>query len=156
MAGFGTRAALTAIGIYTSCGSYSVAEEPLVKRNSECWGSERDQDISCRALTENFLMSLRGATRAEVLKAMSVQGREIKPGDINDLPGLHFVSNYARGARWGSGDVNFWFDEQGRVSIIAASLTAPMAASNYDFLWNAKSLPLGCSDLPRSSMKHCN
>jgi hypothetical protein len=26
----------------------------------------------------------------------------------------------------------------------------------YEFIWNATSLPAGCSDLPGSSMKHCD
>ena len=42
------------------------------KGNSECWGDETRQDISCRSLTDNFLMSMRGATKAEVVKAMNV------------------------------------------------------------------------------------
>ena len=122
--------------------------------NAECWGNEKDRDISCHALTEKFLMSMRGATRADVVKAMGVEGIEIKQG--NGLTRLHFVSNYSRGKQWGSGDLNYSFDESGKVVIITASLTRPMAALNYDFLWNAALLPWGCSNLPSSSMKHCN
>jgi hypothetical protein len=34
------------------------------KGNAECWGDDTRQDISCRALTEDFLLSMRGATKA--------------------------------------------------------------------------------------------
>ncbi len=120
------------------------------KGNSECWGDENRQDISCRALTDEFLMSMRGATRAEVVKAMNVAGREIDRG-------LHFLSNYSRGERWGSGDVNFLFDQSGRVAIISALTSAPNSEGKQaDFIWNGELLPAGCSDLPGTSMKHCN
>ncbi len=48
------------------------------KGNSECWGDESRQDISCRALTEELLLSLRRATKAEVIKAMNVRGLEVR------------------------------------------------------------------------------
>jgi hypothetical protein len=119
--------------------------------NSECWGDATRQDISCRALTENFLMSMRGATKAEVAKAMNVAGRDI------DHNRLHFLSNYSRGQRWGSGIVNFVFDKTGRVSIIFATVDSPTSESKHaEFIWNAELLPAGCSDLPATSMKHCN
>lgn len=120
------------------------------KGNSECWGDENRQDISCRSLTESFLLSMRGATKAEVVKAMKVGGREIDRG-------LHFVSNYSRGERWGSGDVNFLFDQDERVSIIFATLDPPNSNGQHaDFMWNNEVLPSGCSDLPGTKMKHCN
>ncbi len=121
------------------------------KGNSECWGDESRQDVSCRALTEDLLLSLRRATKAEVIKAMNVSGREFEGG-------LHFMSNYSSGERWGSGDVNFLFDHAGRVSVISASLTPPPNSNgrDADFTWNMELLPDGCSDLPHTSMKHCN
>lgn len=121
------------------------------KGNSECWGDESRQDISCRALTEDLLLSLRRATKPEVIKAMNVSGLEFEGG-------LHFMSNYSSGERWGSGDVNFLFDHAGRVSVISASLDPPPNSDgkNADFIWNMDSLPDGCSDLPHTSMKHCN
>jgi len=121
------------------------------KGNSECWGDESRQDISCRAPTEDLLLSLRRATKAEVIKAMNVSGREIEGG-------LHFLSNYSSGQRWGSGDVNFLFDHAGRVSVIFASLDPPPNSDgkHADFNWNMELLPDGCSDLPHTSMKHCN
>jgi hypothetical protein len=119
------------------------------KGNSECWGDETRQDLSCRALTDNFLMGMRGATKAEVVKAMNVSGREMDKGR------LHFISNYSRGERWGSGVANFVFDQTGRVSIIFANIDGP-DGTHVDFIWNRDLLPAGCSDLPGTSMKHCN
>jgi uncharacterized protein len=120
------------------------------KGNAECWGDDMRQDISCRALTENFLLTMRGATKSEVVKAMNVVGREIDRG-------LHFLSNYSRGERWGSGDVNFLFDQTGRVSIIFAMVDPPNSDGKpAEFIWNKELLPAGCSDLPDTSMKHCN
>ena len=118
--------------------------------NSECWADNSRQDISCRALTENFLMSMRGATKTEVMKAMNVNGREIERG-------LHLLSNYSSGQRWGSGDVNFLFDPRGRVSAIFATLDPPNSGGTHaDFIWNADLLPAGCSDLPDTHLKPCN
>jgi len=117
--------------------------------NSECFGDSSRQDISCRALTEDFLMSVRGATRAEVTKAMNVNGREIKRG-------LHFLSLYSQSQRWGSGDVNFMFDGQGRVSVIDALLDPPGdKGPRAEFIWNANLLPDGCSDSPITHLKRC-
>jgi hypothetical protein len=122
------------------------------KGNSECWGDESRQDISCRALTDRFLLSMRGATRREVVEAMKVVGREVEGA------GLHFVSNYSRGQLWGSGGVNFVFNQAGRVSIIFASIDAPASSNgkHAEFIWNAERDPAGCSDLPGTKMKHCN
>jgi hypothetical protein len=126
-------------------------ESPVAgKGNAECWGDDDRQDISCRALTENFLLSMRGATRADVIRAMNVKGREISGG-------LRFLSNYSRGAKWGSGSVNFTFNNDGRVSVIMASIDPPnMAGRSVDFLWNADRLPEGCSDFPATHMRHCD
>ncbi len=68
------------------------------------------------------------------------------------------MSNYSSGERWGSGDVNFLFDHEGRVSVISASLTPPPNSNgrDADFTWNMELLPDGCSDLPHTSLKHCN
>jgi hypothetical protein len=118
--------------------------------NADCWGDKSRQDISCRNLTESFLMSMRNASMAEVRKAMQVDGRPFENG-------LHFISNYSLGTRWGSGDVNFTFDDQGRVMVISASLDPPKADGKIaDFMWNREMLPTGCSDLPNSPLKGCN
>jgi hypothetical protein len=105
------------------------------KGNSECWNDDTRQDISCRALTEDFLRSMRGATRSEVIKAMNVDGLKIASG-------LHFISNYSQGERWGSGDVNFTFDTEDRVIVIEASIDPPgMAGKHADFIWSAFAAP---------------
>ncbi len=94
-------------------------------------------------------MSMRSATRAEVIKAMNVNGREIKRG-------LHFLSLYSQGQRWGSGDVNFMFDGQGRVSVIDAFLDPPNdKGARAELIWNADLLPNGCSDLPVTRLVRC-
>jgi hypothetical protein len=133
---------------------WSAAQKPdelpvTGKDNAECWGDAERQDISCRALTENFLLSMRNATKAEVIDAMNVNGRPIDGG-------LHFLSNYGRGERWGSGIVNFSFGDDGRVSVIVASIDPPnMKGKAVDFIWNADRLPGGCSDFPATHLRRC-
>jgi hypothetical protein len=113
--------------------------------NAQCWGDDSRQDISCRALTENFLLSMRGATRDEIIKAMGVTGREVELG-------LHFISNYSKGEREGSGIVNFSFDGTGHVSVITADVDhAGSKGPSMEFIWNASTSPLPfCSDFPGS------
>jgi len=131
--------------------SRSPDEMPVAgKGNAECWNDSSRQDVSCRALRDNFLMSMRGASKADVVKAMNVAGREIEQG-------LHFASNYSRGECWGSGDVNFLFDDQWRVSVISAIIESPNSEGKHvQFIWNSRLLPAGCSDLPGSLLNHCN
>ncbi len=94
-------------------------------------------------------MGLRGATKDQVRQAMNVKGR----GTGN---GLHFLSNYSKGQRLGSGDINFTFDDEGHVSIIFGSLDPPGGNGGFsDFIWNKELLPAGCSDRPDSTMKRC-
>ena len=94
---------------------------------------------------------MRGATKAEVQKAMNVKGREFTGGT------LHYISNYSRGERWGDGDANFTFDAAGHVTILAASLDSPgMKNGSKEFIWNAELLPNGCSDLPGSKIQSCD
>jgi hypothetical protein len=117
--------------------------------NEECWGDDDRQDISCRDLSGSFLLSMRNATRDEVQRAMKVKGREIRNG-------LHFMSNFAKGALGGTGDVNFTFDDNGQVYIIEAMLD-PTADNGKmtEFLWNRELLPAGCSDAPNSKLAPC-
>jgi hypothetical protein len=128
---------------------------PTGSGNSECFGDNSRQDVSCRALTENFLLSMRNATKPEIVRAMGVEGREV------DDAGLHFISNYSRGERWGSGVVNFKFNPEGHASVIFANLDRPIAERENEetgilwFIWNAELEPNGCSDLPNTRMKHC-
>lgn len=117
--------------------------------NSDCFGDDSAQGISCRALNETFLLGMRGATKVDVIKAMNVRGREIDKG-------LHFTSRYASGLRWGAGDVSFLFDAQGRVSVIEATLDPPNPEEKLvRFKWSADRLPAGCSSLPRTRLKYC-
>jgi hypothetical protein len=111
--------------------------------NAACWGDDSRQDISCRALTENFLLSMRGASQDEVIKAMGANGRQL-------LRRLHFISNYSKGEREGGGFVNFTFDQTGHVSIIEANVDhARSEGKPIEFIWNANmSWQPYCSDFP--------
>jgi hypothetical protein len=119
--------------------------------NSKCWGLGTDDksrpDISCRELTEVFLLSMRGATRAQVIAAMNAGGRPVEGG-------LHFISNYGMGSRGFFGDVNFKFDTNGRVDIITGFVDQAGGASGMEFIWNAEKGFL-CSDFPKSRTR-CN
>lgn len=120
--------------------------------NGSCWGptdhgDNGRPDISCRALTESFLMSMRGKTEAQVQEAMGVKGRPIDNG-------MHFISNYSRGANENNdGDMNFLFDAGGHVSVIYGSFDDD---HNSAYIWNARLLPKGCSDLPHTKMAPCD
>ena len=119
--------------------------DDVLRRNAE------RPDITCRAITEKLLLSLRYATKADVIKAMNVNGREIEDGERHIL---HFLSNYSKGQRTGSGDVNFIFDADGRVSVITASVDrANLEGDTIEFIWNAHHV--GCSDFPGTSMQRC-
>jgi hypothetical protein len=123
--------------------------------NPECWrDASPPQDISCRALTDEFLMRMRNATKLEVVNAMNASGLE----RVDKR--LHFISDYGMSSkysieRWGSGDVDFLFDEAGRVYIIHAIIFGPHV-DNAEYIWNREGLPTGCSDLPRSKLPRCN
>ena len=113
--------------------------------NSMCWGNGADDrsrpEITCRPLTEELLLSLRNATRAEVVKAMNAQGRDVEIG-------LHYLSN----APTYSGYANFSF-EGDRVTIINAIISPADGSKNLDFIWNAH--VQGCSDFS-GSRNRCN
>jgi hypothetical protein len=109
----------------------------LHEGNSDCWGDDSRQDITCKALTEEFLLSLRGARKRDVQIAMLTKGRETNLG-------LHYISNFSRGGNIGSGIVNFSFDRNDRTYIINASIDSPGQAGEFSFIWNAyASPPLG-------------
>lgn len=115
--------------------------------NAACWGDDERQDISCRALTETFLLGMRHASRDELVKAMGVKGRQ---GSNNVL---HFASNYSKGQREGSGDVNFTFDPSGYVSVIYAIVDkgGDNKGKSMEFIWNVdKSWEPFCSDFAGS------
>ena len=118
-----------------------------LKGNAACWGDDARQDISCQALTERFLLGMGGATKDEVIKAMGVHGR------IDQDDRLHFVSNYARGERGATGDVNFTFKD-GQVAIISAFIDTT-SGEPREFLWNADLQPVACFD-GSPTLQPCN
>jgi hypothetical protein len=122
-------------------GEAAAAEQPT--GNAACWGDTQRQDISCRALTEAFLLSLGRATRSEVVAAMGVEGRALSESEKTIL---HFISNFARGGRGGDGIINFKFDASGHVGVIFGYISRS---------GNAELLPFGCSDLPNTRMRSC-
>jgi len=100
--------------------------------NTACWGDDSRKDISCARITEKLLLSLRGQTEAAIRKAMNAPGRSIENV-------LHFLSNYSRGEKSGSGDVNVTF-EDGRATSIWAATDIP--AKGHQFLiWSAYAPP---------------
>ena len=119
--------------------------------NSTCWGLGSDDktlpDIACRELTEPFLRSMIGVTRAQVLAAMNAPGRTDSAGS------LHFISNYGMGARGFSGFVNFGFDANDKVLLITAVVDRAGGPSNMQFVWNGGNGYL-CSNFPHSQ-KRC-
>jgi hypothetical protein len=115
--------------------------------NIKCWGDDTRDDISCTALTEKFLLTMRAVTREEVVKAMDAPGRPM------GVAGLHYYSNYSRGSRGGSGFVNFGF-ENGRVGNVQAEVDhANSEGTSIKFMCNASGF--FCSDFPGSRMR-CN
>jgi hypothetical protein len=129
----------------------SVLGGPAFADNAKCWGDGVDEpgrpDISCTELTEGLLLSLEGATKAEVLRAMNAPG-------VPDNGGvLHFVSNYAWRQRSGVGVVDFHFGPDGQVEVINATVDASSGKKGMRFVWNAT---LGsCSDFS-GSIQRCD
>jgi hypothetical protein len=144
-----TRAILAVGATLLLAGAAAVAEQPTTG-NVACWGDPGRPDISCRQLTEGFLLSLRGATREQVRAAMGVEGRPVPIPNT-----IRFLSNYSKGERIGTGAVNFRFDKDGRADLINGDVDDP-AGHFYDFIWNRELLPNGCSDLPNTRMFRCN
>jgi hypothetical protein len=140
---------LFAVALLAALASPAAAAERPPVGNAECWGDAERQDVSCRQLTESFLLSLRGATREQVRTAMGVEGREVPISNT-----IRFLSNYSKGTRVGSGAFNVRFDKDGRADIIYGDIDDP-AGHFYDFMWNRELLPGGCSDLPGSRMARC-
>ena len=100
-------------------------------------------------------MSLRFATRTQIQKAMNAAGRA---GQASGVSLLHFISNYSRGAKYGSGTVDFTFNNDGKANIIRALIDPPNSARNEnraEFIWNAELLSFGCFDGPHTTMEHC-
>jgi hypothetical protein len=64
--------------------------------------------------------------------------------------GLHFLSNYGRGKKTGSGDVNVTFDD-GRATVVTASVDSPAKPGQFDFIWNAYAAPPLGDEIDRST-----
>ncbi len=111
--------------------------------NSDCRGDESREDITCVKVAEDLLLSLRGQTIEAVRKAMKAPGRGIGNG-------LHFLSNYSRGKKTGPGDVNVNF-EDGRATIVNASVDSSGKPGQFEFNWNAYAAPPLGDEFDRST-----
>jgi hypothetical protein len=113
-----------------------------------CWGNAAPdstvQGITCTALTEPFLLSMRNATRSDVARAM---------GGAGNISGdnISFLSNHAFGVGGGSGAVRFIFGPNGRVTTIRASIDRPDQSGELRFVWTAGGSQ--CSDFPDSHQR---
>jgi hypothetical protein len=88
-------------------------------------------------------MDMRGATRAQVLKAMNAPGRH------DGARALHYIGAAVRG--WG-GDITFTFGAEDRVVTIEALIDGPdLSPGNVEFLWNIQGFL--CSSFPGSSRR---
>jgi hypothetical protein len=99
-------------------------------------------DFTCVSLTDRLLVSLEGATEAEVIQAMKANGRLLDDHDTV----LHFVSIGPPGG----GNVNFAFENDKVVRIFGVMDNAP---GGVNFIWNPT---FACSDLPGSRYDRCN
>jgi hypothetical protein len=111
--------------------------------NAACWGDDSRGDISCTNITEKLLLSFRGQSEDFVRKAMKAPGRKVENG-------LHFLNNYSLGEKTGSGDVNVTF-EDGRATIVNASVDSPSKAGQFGFVWNAYAAPSLGEEFDRST-----
>lgn len=107
---------------------------PAHAENAACWGDDTRQDISCTAITEKLVLSLRGQDEAAVRKVMKAAGRTI------EKTGLHFLSNYSKGSRDGSGALNVVF-ENGRATSIFGAVDKAKGGGHQDFIWSAYAAP---------------
>jgi hypothetical protein len=102
-------------------------------------------------LTDRLLVSLEGATKTDVAKAMKAIGRPLGKGE-EDV--LHFVSVADRY----SGDMNFEIKDD-RVVRIFGIVDSGENGPTLSFTWNPAyngPLPSACSDLPGSHYAKCD
>jgi hypothetical protein len=97
-------------------------------------------DFTCVVLTHQLLVSLQGATRAQVIKAMKANGRPWEHDTV-----LHFLSVP-------NGAVNFGFENDKVVRIFGSMDDMP---GGINFLWNPAQ-SIACSDLRGSHYARCN
>jgi len=117
-------------------------------------------EITCASFTEALLLSLRGSTKEQVIKAMNAQGIPRNDGG----PLLH----YASPQEYLGGDMNFVFGRDGHVVRIfgfAQSNVGDNFGPSMEFIWNPDPELLGklgrqwtggCSDLPGHVWPACN
>jgi hypothetical protein len=108
-------------------------------------------DFTCVPLTDGLLVSLQGATKADVTKAMRAIGRPLGKGE-EDV--LHFNSVADRY----SGYMNFDIKDD-RVMRIFGIVDSGENGPTLSFIWNPAyhgPLPNACSDLPGSHYARCN
>ena len=117
-------------------------EKVWSKENWALSHQKEPPDFTCVSITEQLLMSLHGATKAQVIKAMKANG---KPSSNPKYDTLHFLSIT-------NGDVNFQFENDKAVIIFGVVDDAP---SGVNFIWNPAQ-SLACSDLPGSRYARCN
>jgi hypothetical protein len=133
--------ALAMLGASASSGHASCMEawSPVMKERP---------DVTCMPFTDRLLVSLQGATRAQVIKTMKNNGRLVDHDKV-----LHFMS----AADSNSGDANFRF-EGDTVTIIFAAIDSKSGGHPMEFIWNPNySGPeVPCSDLPGSRYARCN
>jgi len=123
-----------------------VSSMPAYAGNEACWGDNSQTNISCHELGERFLMSMRGATQAEVRRAMGVDGRGGAGGSLS------FMSLYTTERRGGGGTVIFHFDERGRIVTFDAFVEhANSVGREMEMIWSPT---FYCSDFP-GSKKRC-
>jgi hypothetical protein len=102
-------------------------------------------DVTCVSLTERLLVSLEGATRGEVTKAMMANG---KPAQNE----THFNSV----ADQSSGVLNLTFEGDRVVLVSALVDTSEQGKAGMWFIWNRKyNAHVPCSDLPGSRYAPC-
>jgi hypothetical protein len=113
--------------------------------NAACMGMDNPSrpDISCTRLTERLLLSLRGASRAEVEKTMNA------PGVMRVEGTLHYIG----WATTYSGFLNVTF-KNGRAIVVEGLVQPTNTSKDLNFLWNGEHAVL-CSDFP-GSRNQCN
>ncbi len=117
--------------------------------NTPCWGDssylKAGYYITCAAFTPQFFLKLRYNTRDQIRKDMNEPGKSFSDG------GMRYLSNYGRGRLGFDGDVDFSFDDAGRVIIISADIGDPIRLGVSDqYTWNAQ-YNFFCSDVPGST-----
>jgi hypothetical protein len=121
---------------------------PAYATCSEAWPPDMKTrpDFTCVPLTDRLLVSLEGATRADVTKAMKANGRPVDHDTV-----LHFVSVADRL----SGDMNFKID--GDHVVLIFGIVDGENGKSLSFTWNPSYKGgYACSDLPGTRYSGCD